>query len=241
MSEPTETIHCPCGAEVPPPAKAGALCPRCAFESSQAVVDASLSETAELPRSVPMAVVSSGEAGPSEGAAAAKAAGLEVDGGSPPGQERSSLVGQRLDHFQVMEELGRGGVGTVYRALDTSLDREVALKVLNVEGNPQALEAFVHEARAQARLNHPGIATIHYIGRRGPTPYFAMEYVAGESLESRVGRGPVAAGEVIRIGIQAVQALREANSRGITHRDIKPGNFILSKSGTVKLTDFGLS
>lgn len=132
-------------------------------------------------------------------------------------------------------------MGTVYRAVDTSLEREVAVKVLNEEGESWALEAFVHEARAQARVNHPGIATIHSIGRHGEIPYFAMEYVPGESLETRVNRGPLPPGEVIRIGLQAVKALREANRQGITHRDIKPGNFLRTPAGQIKLTDFGLS
>src|SRR5262245_45799035 len=107
----------------------------------------------------------------------AAASASEAGDGPSAEEPRRSLVGQTLDHFQILEELGHGGVGTVYRALDTSLERYVALKVLREEGDPAAHETFVHEARAQARLNHPGIATIYYIGRRADIPFFAMEYV----------------------------------------------------------------
>ncbi len=185
-------------------------------------------------------VLAPGSGGPRPAASPREAASsvLSLSGQSLSGQ---SLSGQCLDHFQILEELGRGGIGTVYRALDTSLERYVAVKVLNGEVEDGALEAFVHEARAQARLNHPGIATIHYVGRHGTIPYFAMEYVPGKDLDHQIRGGPLPPSEVIRIGIQAVLALREASAQGITHRDIKPGNFIQTPSGALKLTDFGLS
>lgn len=210
-------FRCVCGSDIPLRDGQEITCPACGRRHKPQAMRQALLETVVLEK----------------GEAVARAAAAAA--------ERPSLTGQSLDHFKVLEKLGQGGVGTVYRALDTSLERYVALKVLNEEGDPQALEAFVHEARAQARLNHPGIATIYYIGRRGDIPYFAMEYVPGEGLDARVERGPLPAGEVIRTGLQAVRALREANSHGITHRDIKPGNFIRSRTGQIKLTDFGLA
>ncbi len=157
---------------------------------------------------------------------------------------RPNLAGRVLDHFELIEELGRGGMGTVYRALDRSLERYVALKVLDSEEarNQQDLvEAFVHEARTQARMNHPGIATIYYIGKFEEMTYFAMEIVSGSNLESKVRSGPLPFRDVIDSGLQVVRALKEAQERGVIHRDIKPGNIILSGSGRVKVTDFGLS
>jgi uncharacterized RDD family membrane protein YckC len=218
MVEAKLLFHCVCGEDLPLAGDREIVCSRCHRHHHPQAMKPSMVET----------VVLGGNGGK-------RAAGPPPSAGSP------TLVGQTFDHFRILDHLGQGGVGTVYRAVDTSLERYVALKVLNEEGDPEALEAFVHEARAQARLNHPGIATIYYVGRRGETPYFAMEYVPGESLDVRLDRGPLPAGEVIRIGIQAVRALREASAQGITHRDIKPGNFILSRSGTLKLTDFGLS
>jgi uncharacterized RDD family membrane protein YckC len=212
-------FRCVCGLDLPLVEDAEIACTRCGTVHRPQAATGSPAETAVL-----------------------------AENGSPraPGRPGSAaagdgLMGQTFDHFRILNKLGEGGVGTVYRALDTSLERQVALKVLNEEGDPAALEAFVHEARAQARLSHPGIATIYYIGRRAQTPYFAMEYVPGESLDVRVARGPLPPSEVVRIGLQAVRSLREASEQGITHRDIKPGNFILSRSGTLKLTDFGLS
>ncbi len=160
------------------------------------------------------------------------------------GGDRPNLVGQVLDHFEVLEELGRGGMGTVYRALDRSLERYVALKVLNSEEaleKKDLVEAFTHEARTQARMNHPGITTIYYIGKFREMTYFAMEIVPGQNLESRMKDGHLPFREVISAGVQVVQALKEAKERGVIHRDIKPGNMILSSSGRVKITDFGLS
>ena len=217
LAEATALFHCVCGADIPLENGKEVVCPRCARRHQPRAMEEARLETVVLSA-----------------------------GGSPASRraeepERPSLVGQSLDHFQILGELGQGGVGKVYRALDRSLERYVALKVLSGDADTAALETFVHEARAQARLNHPGITTIYYVGRHGDIPYFAMEYVPGRDLEARVKEGPLPPAEVVRIGIQAVRALSEANLHGITHRDIKPGNFIQSSSGVIKLTDFGLS
>jgi eukaryotic-like serine/threonine-protein kinase len=217
MAEATALFHCVCGADIPLENGKEVVCPRCARRHQPRAMEEARLDTVVL-----------------------------AAGGAPAvrrgdGPARPSLVGQSLDHFQILGELGQGGVGKVYRALDKSLERYVALKVLSGDADTAALETFVHEARAQARLNHPGITTIYYVGRHGDIPYFAMEYVPGRDLEARVKEGPLPPAEVVRIGIQAVRALSEANLHGITHRDIKPGNFIQSSSGAIKLTDFGLS
>ena len=161
-----------------------------------------------------------------------------------PQGEREDLVGKTLDHFEVLDELGSGGMGTVYRALDRSLERFVALKVLNGSEaikQKRIIQAFTHEARAQARINHPGVATIYYVGHHGEMTYLAMELVPGISLEARIQQGALTFGEVISVGLQVVRALREANARGVVHRDIKPGNIMLTQNGRVTVTDFGLS
>ncbi len=226
MVEASALLRCVCGGEIPLRGSEEISCPSCGRRHVPRAMREAMLETV---------VLAAGPAPPKSAAAPREASS---NGQSLSGQ---CLSGQCLDHFQILEELGRGGIGTVYRALDKSLERYVAVKVLNGEADDWALEAFVHEARAQARLNHHGIATIYYIGRHGATPYFAMEYVQGKDLEHCIRGGPLPAGELIRIGIQAVRALREASAHGITHRDIKPGNFIQTPSGAIKLTDFGLS
>jgi uncharacterized RDD family membrane protein YckC len=224
MADTVALFRCVCGADIPFIRGRQVNCPRCGRRHNPEAMGPASLDTVVLSKS--------------RVAQAVPAAGVELP---PEPEPRPSLIGQTFDHFQIIEELGQGGVGTVYRALDTSLERYVALKVLREEGDPAAHETFVHEARAQARLNHPGIATIYFIGRRADIPYFAMEYVPGNNLEVRLRQGPLPPSETVRIGLQAVKALGEAHLHGITHRDIKPGNFIQTSTGVIKLTDFGLS
>ncbi|MEM7232319.1 MAG: serine/threonine-protein kinase, partial [Planctomycetota bacterium] len=166
-----------------------------------------------------------------------------------PGGAKSSdplqLIGSRLEHHEIIGLLGQGGMGCVYRARDVSLERDVALKVFSdkeILQSAELVDAFIHEARSQARINHPGIATIHYVGNVRGMPYFAMELVPGADLASQLeDESPPPFATVVDIGLQVTRALREAERNGVIHRDVKPGNIIVSKTGTAKLTDFGLS
>ena len=160
-----------------------------------------------------------------------------------------SLVGARLDHFVIHERLGHGGMGEVYAATDTSLDRPVAIKVLRGEITQMGgmTERFLREARAQARFNHPNIVHIYYIGRR-PTPigadslFFAMERVDGGDLEDILSRGETMDPEAARLAmIHVARGLRAAHRAGVIHRDIKPSNLMLTEDGTLKIADFGLA
>ena len=159
-----------------------------------------------------------------------------------------TLVGTHLDHFEVRRRIGQGGMGSVYEAWDGSLDRRVAIKVLRselVRGKVQE-ERFLREARAQAKVNHPNIVQIHYIGHRrvgnDDSLFFAMELVSGESLEERIDRGECLAPEEARLFMmQAAHGLRAAQRGAIVHRDVKPSNLLLNNDGFLKIADFGLA
>ena len=159
--------------------------------------------------------------------------------------DAGDLVGQRLDHFEVLRLVGEGGMGAVYEAHDLSLDRRVALKTLRPElsTRPEHAERLLREARAQARLTHPAVTHIYYIGRRPRGPlFFAMEYVEGEPLEDLVERGErLDPEEARRLMIQVAEGLRAAHRAGIVHRDIKPSNLLRTRDGQVKIADFGLA
>jgi Tol biopolymer transport system component len=150
--------------------------------------------------------------------------------------------GTRLGPYEVSAPLGAGGMGEVYRAKDTRLGREVAVKVLpsHLSDNPEVRARFEREARAVSSLNHPHICTLHDIGREGNVDYLVMELVDGETLAQRLAKGALPIAEVLRIGAQIADALDRAHRAGIIHRDLKPGNVMLAKSGT-KLMDFGLA
>jgi len=162
----------------------------------------------------------------------------------------ASLEGTQLDHFHIESLLGRGGMGEVYAATDTSLDRPVAVKVLRAEVTEQApmTERFKREARAQARFNHPNIVHIYYIGTRptendGPDSlFFAMERIDGGDLQDMLAAGDVMPPEDARQAmIQVAQGLRAAQRAGVIHRDIKPSNLMVSSDGMIKIADFGLA
>lgn len=163
--------------------------------------------------------------------------------------EGDGLVGASLDHFVIESRLGQGGMGEVYAARDTSLDRPVAIKVLrgDITRQPAMTDRFLREARSQARLNHPNIVHIHYIGRR-PTLggedslYFAMERITGGDLDAILRRGETMPVEEARQAmIQVAQGLRAAQRAGVIHRDIKPSNLMISPDGILKIGDFGLA
>jgi eukaryotic-like serine/threonine-protein kinase len=153
------------------------------------------------------------------------------------------MVGTTLSHYRVLELLGRGGMGEVYAAEDLKLRRRVALKVLPVEmaENPERRRRFEREAQAVAALNHPGIVTIYSVEHVGDRSFLTMELVEGRTLEQEVPEGGLPIAEFLRIAIQLADALNAAHERGILHRDLKPGNVMLTKDGRIKVLDFGLA
>lgn len=148
-------------------------------------------------------------------------------------------VGQRLGPYEILSAIGAGGMGEVYRARDTRLDRIVALKVLpdHLADKPELRTRFEGEARAIASLNHPHICTLHDIGHQDGIDFLVMKYLEGETLAERLKKGPLPLDQVLKYAIEIADALDKAHRKGITHRDLKPGNIRLTKSGT-KLLDF---
>jgi serine/threonine protein kinase len=150
--------------------------------------------------------------------------------------------GTRLGPYEIQSPLGAGGMGEVYRARDTRLDRTVAIKILpaHLAGHPDACSRFEREARTISSLNHPNICTLHDIGSQDGTTYLVMEYVDGETLEARLRKGPLSLKQALECGMEICDALEKAHRAGIVHRDLKPGNVMLTASGA-KLLDFGLA
>jgi len=150
--------------------------------------------------------------------------------------------GTKLGPYEIISPLGAGGMGEVYRARDTRLGRDVAVKVLpqHLSSNPEVRARFEREAKTVSSLNHPHICTLHDVGREGQTDYLVMELVEGDTLASRLTRGPLSTTEVVRLGAQVADALDRAHRAGVVHRDLKPGNVMLTKGGA-KLMDFGLA
>ena len=152
------------------------------------------------------------------------------------------LIGRQLSSYQILSVLGAGGMGEVYKAKDTRLNRTVAIKVLPSRMSERAdlRQRFEREARAIASLNHPHICTLHDIGHEGGIDFLVMEYLEGETLAKRLKKGPLPTDQLLRTGIEIATALDQAHRHGVTHRDLKPGNIMLTKTGT-KLLDFGLA
>src|SRR5438445_4750791 len=152
------------------------------------------------------------------------------------------LSGKRLGPYEVLSAIGAGGMGEVYRARDTRLDRVVAIKVLptHLADKPDLRERLEREARTIASLNHPHICTLYDIGHQDGIDFLVMEYLEGETLAERLKKGPLPLNQVLQFAIEIADALDKAHRKGVTHRDLKPGNIMLTKSGA-KLLDFGLA
>ena len=206
---------CVCGRTIQVDARKGGHCDECGREHSGHAVNVSMSMTIGLP-------------------SAAESESVEDD----------EMLGQSLDHFRIIDRLGGGGMGTVYRAMDESLQRYVAIKIIRRSkrrpDETDHVERLLQEARAQARVNHANVVHIYFVSRDKQRPYLAMELVPGPTLAERVTDGPLPYVEVVRTGLQIAEALRESAQFDIVHGDIKPSNILLHED-IAKLSDFGLS
>src|SRR6266496_3252553 len=152
-------------------------------------------------------------------------------------------AGTRLGRYEIRSKIGEGGMGEVYLARDTQLDRDIAIKVLpaQIARDQQRLHRFLQEARAAAALSHPNIAHIYEIGEADGAYFIAMEYIEGAPLDRKISGGLLPVNETLDIAIQITDALDEAHTKGITHRDIKSSNIMITPRGRVKVLDFGLA
>ena len=153
------------------------------------------------------------------------------------------MIGKTISHYRIIDKLGEGGMGVVYRAEDTALDRHVALKFLSPQalGTEDALDRFVREAKTAASLSHPNICTIYEIGEAGGQTFIAMALIEGESLKDRIERGPLKLSDAVDLARQVSEGLSAAHKKGIVHRDLKPGNVMVTAEGRAKIMDFGLA
>ena len=153
------------------------------------------------------------------------------------------MIGKVLSHYEILAQLGAGGMGVVYKARDTRLNRFVAIKVLPADklGDAERRRRFIQEAQAASALNHPNILTIHEISSENGTDFMVMEYVQGKTLDALIPRKGMRLNEMLKLAIQMTDALSKAHAAGIVHRDLKPGNVMVTEDGLVKVLDFGLA
>jgi eukaryotic-like serine/threonine-protein kinase len=153
------------------------------------------------------------------------------------------MIGKTFSHYRILEKLGEGGMGVVYKARNTHLDRLVALKVLPPEkvSDLERKRRFVQEAKAASALNHPNIITIHDIANENGTDFIVVEFVQGKTLDALVPRKGLRLNETLKLAIQMADALAKAHSAGIIHRDLKPSNVMVTDDGLVRVLDFGLA
>ena len=153
------------------------------------------------------------------------------------------MVGQTISHYRILEKLGEGGMGVVYKAVDTQLERTVALKFLQIQDGDggELRERFLREAKAAAALDHPAVCTIHECGEAEGRMFLAMAYIDGSTVSEKIRERPLKIGEALDIAMQAAEGLRAAHAAGIVHRDIKSANIMVTRQGQVKITDFGLA
>ena len=220
MASNTVAYRCVCGKTIEVDSRSGGECPACGRSYTANAVNASMSMTIGMPDDVAI---------------------------EPVDPEDDDMLGRALDHFTIIDRLGGGGMGTVYRALDESLQRYVAIKVIRRRGSSDGstdsveLDRLLQEARAQARVNHANVVHIYFVSRDETLPYLAMELVPGQSLSARLKeKPPPTYAEVAHIAGQVASALREAAQFDIVHGDIKPANIMLH-DGNAKLSDFGLA
>src|SRR6476646_3149026 len=153
------------------------------------------------------------------------------------------MVGRTISHYEILEKVGEGGMGVVYRARDTRLGRIVAVKILPPEAlaKPDRKLRFIQEARAASSLNHRNIVTIYDIDSCEGTDFIAMEYVPGKTLGARIGRNGLKIGDVLKLSVQIADAIATAHAAGIIHRDLKPSNIMVTDNSVAKVLDFGLA
>lgn len=210
--------RCPCGHAFPVSPETGGTCTRCERTISSPAIQELMSATISFIENSTL--------------------------GTPINAEHDPVIGTKLGHFEIVQRLGTGGMGAVYRALDCSLQRYVAVKVIRTDDNQapskEKIASLLQEAVSQARVNHPNVVTIYYVNHDHQTPFLAMEIMEG-SIVDQHGKESIGFGKTIETAIPIVKALEASQSLDIVHGDIKPNNLLVDKLGTVKLSDFGLA